>query len=88
MQATEVTSRIRDLIVHLTRGNHSQAESIVDDLSLFLQGILKSRDDPETPQKRRAEQTFFAIEETRLMLAEQDFKAAIAAARDAVREWQ
>lgn len=88
MQAAEVTPTIRELIVYLTRGNRSQAESIIEDLSLFLKGVLKSKDDPETSQMQRAQQTFFAIDETRLMLAQRDFPAAITAARDAVKEWR
>ncbi len=88
MQAAEVTANIRELIVHLTRGNSSQAESILDDLSLFLKGVVKSKAHPESPEMRRAQQTFFAIDEARLMLAQRDFNAAIAAARDAVKEWK
>lgn len=88
MQQLEVTASIRELIVHLTRRNRSQAESIVDGLSLFLQGVLKSKDDPQSPQMRRAQQTLFAIDETRLTLSKQDFKAATAAACDAAKEWR
>ena len=88
MQPAEVTANIRELIVHLTRGNRSKAESLVDDLSVFLKGIVKSKADPESPEMRRAQQTFFAIDEARLMLAERDFSAAITAARDAVKEWK
>jgi hypothetical protein len=88
VQPAEVTANIRELIVQLTRGNCSKAESIVDDLSLFLNGVLKSKDDPESPQMLRAQQTFFAIDETRLMLAQRDFRAATAAARDAAKEWK
>jgi len=84
----EVTASIRELVVQLTRGNRTEAESLVEALSLFLNDILKSKDDPDSPHMRRAQQTFFAIEETRLMLAQQDFNAAIAAARDAVKEWK
>jgi len=84
----EVTASIRELIVQLTRGNRPQAESIVDALSFCLKGVLKSKDDPESPQMRRAQQTFFAIDEARLMLAQRDFRAATAAARDAAKEWR
>lgn len=88
MQTIEVTASIRELVVQLIRGNRSQAESIVKALALVLNDILKSENDPGGAQIRRAQQTFFAIEETRLMLAQQDFNAAIAAARDAVKEWK
>lgn len=88
MQTAEVTANLRELIVHLSRGNRSQAESLVDDLALFLKGVLKSKHDPESPEMRRAQQTFFAIDEVRLTLAQRDFSAAIGAARDAVKEWK
>jgi len=88
VQPAEVTASIRELIVQLTRGNRPQAESIVDNLTVFLKDVLKSKDDPASPQMLRAQQTFFAIDETRLMLAQRDFRAATAAARDAAKEWK
>jgi hypothetical protein len=87
LNSSEVTANIRELIVHLERGNASRSEAIVADVSVFLKGLLKSKADPQGAAMNRAQQTMFAIDEVRLMLAEQNFRSAAAAARDARNEW-
>src|SRR5215472_9853189 len=87
LNSSEVTANIRELIVHLERGNASRSEAIVADVSLFLKGLLKSKMDPQGAAMNRAQQTMFAIDEVRLMLAEQNFRSATVAARDARKEW-
>ena len=86
MNSSKVTANIRELIVHLERGNASRSEAIVADVSVCLKGLLKSKADPQDAMNR-AQQTMFAIDEVRLMLAEQNFRGATAAARDARNEW-
>jgi len=87
MTTTEVNASIRELIVQLSRSNPEQSESIVNDLSRFLKGVLKSQADPSTALMRRAQQTLFAIDEVRMMLAQGDYASAVVAARDARKEW-
>jgi hypothetical protein len=87
LNSSEVTANIRELIVHLERGNASRSEAIVADVSVLLCGLLKSKADPQGAAMNRAQQTMFAIDEVRLMLAEKNFRSATAAARDARREW-
>jgi hypothetical protein len=82
-----VTENIRELIVFLERGNASRSEAIVADVSVFLKGILKSKADSQGATMNRTQQTMFAIDEVRLMLAEKNFRSATAAARDARKEW-
>jgi len=87
LHSSEVTTSIRELIVHLERGNASRSEAIVANVSVFLKGLLESNADPQGAAMNRAQQTMFAIDEVRLMLAEQNFRSATAAARDARNEW-
>jgi hypothetical protein len=84
----EVLASIRDLAVHLHRSNVPQAESIVADVSEYLKKIIKSGADPQNPDIQRAQQTMFAIDEVRTLLAQKDFDGAAAAARDAAKEWK
>jgi hypothetical protein len=86
--SSQVTTGIRDLIVHLHRGNTGQAESIVDDVSGRLKEIMLSGDDPASHPMQRAQQTLFAIDEVRIMLSQRDFNGAVDAARDAGKEWK
>jgi len=88
VNSSEVTASLRDLIVHLHRGNGGKAEVLVDDLSGRLNGIMLSGMDPESFLMQRAQQTMFAIDEVRSQLTEQDFNAAVDAARDAEKEWK
>jgi hypothetical protein len=85
---TEVTANLRDLIVHLHRGNGGKAESIMDDLAGRLNGIMLSGLDPQSFPMQRAQQTMFAIDEVRGLLSERDFNGAVGAARDAEKEWK
>jgi len=86
--STHVTTGIRDLIIHLHRGNGGQAESIVDDVVGRLKDIMLSGMDPASFPMQRAQQTMFAIDEVRMFLAQRDFNGAVDAARDAGKEWQ
>ena len=84
----QVTAGIRDLIVHLHRGNGGRAESIVDDVAGRLKIIMLSGEDPKSFPMQRAQQTMFAIDEVRMLLAQRDFDGAVEAARDAGKEWK
>jgi hypothetical protein len=86
--AADVIASIRDLIVHLHRGNGAKAESIVTTVVGHLQGVLGSGDDPASSSMKRAQQTMFAIDEVRILMAQSDFEGAAEAARDAGREWK
>ena len=83
-----VTENIKDLIVHLHRGNGGRAESIVDDVAGRLKEIMHSGMDPKSFPMQRAQQTMFAIDEVRILLAQRDFDGAVDAARDAGKEWK
>lgn len=88
VNASEVIASIRDLTVHLHRGNGSQAESIVADVAGYLNEIILSPADPGSPDVLRAQQTMFAIEEVRMLLSQRDYEGAATAARDAAKEWR
>jgi hypothetical protein len=88
LNSTEVLTSIRDLIVHLHRGNTTLAESIVSDVAAHLKGIMQSGADPGSSEMQRTQQTMFAIDEVRLLLAQRDSEGAMAAARDAAKEWR
>ena len=88
VNSSDLTAHIRDLIVHLHRGNGTQAESIVTDVAGYLKAILVSGEDPGSSGIERAQQTMFAIDEVRIFLAQRDFEGAATAARDAAKEWR
>jgi hypothetical protein len=88
LNSSQVLSGIRDLIVHLHRGNATQAESIVSNVSQHLKDVLQSGADPGDAEMQRTQQTMFAIDEVRLLLSQGDFSAAGVSARDAEREWR
>jgi hypothetical protein len=83
----DVTGGIRDLIVHLHRGNGKQAESLVDQVAGRLKDIMGSGMDPQCFEMQKAQQTMFAIDEVRLLLEQRDYSGAGDAARDAGKEW-
>ena len=85
---TLVTENIKDLIVHLHRGNGGRAETIVDDVAGKLKEIMLSGMDPKSFPMQRAEQTLFAIDEVRILLAQREVDGAVDAARDAGKEWK
>jgi hypothetical protein len=85
--APDLTARIRDLIVYLHRGNEAPAEGIVHLVSEQLKGIMQSGMDPQSFPMQRAQQTMFAIDEVRMLLAQRDLNGALNAARDAGKEW-
>jgi hypothetical protein len=89
VNSSGVTASMRDLIVHLHRGNGPQAESIVKDVAAFLKTtMLSGTDDPASSSMQRAQQTMFALDEVRMLLEQRDFGGAAAAARDAQKEWK
>ena len=81
-----VAANLRDLTVHLHRGNTAEAKTIAAQAAEQLQEIIQSGDNRELD--RRAQQTMFAIEEVRIMLSQDDVNGALAAARDAGKEWR
>ena len=81
-----VVANLRDLTVHLHRGNAAAAKTIAAEATERLQEIIQSGG--EEPGIGRAQQTLFAIEEVRIMLAQDDVNGALAAARDAAKEWR
>lgn len=88
LNSSEVLTNIRDLIVHLHRGNADRAESIVADVAEYLKVAMKSGADPAGVEMQRTQQTMFAIDEVRLLLAQGDFTGAGVSARDAAKEWR
>lgn len=82
-----VAANLRDLTVHLHRGNTAEAKTIAAQAAEQLQEIIRS-DEPESVLIARAQQTMFAIEEVRIMLSQDDLNGALAAARDAAKEWR
>jgi len=88
VNSTGVAAHMRDLIVHLHRGNGTQAGTIVEDLSEFFKTTMLSGTDPESSNMQRAQQTMFALDEVRMLLEQRDFGGAAAAARDAQKEWK
>jgi len=88
LNSTDVIASLRDLIVHLHRGNGTQAESILTDVAACLKEVMQSGADPESIDMHRTQQTIFAIDEVRIFLAQGDFEGAAAAARDAAKEWR
>jgi len=88
LNSSDMVASIRDLVVHLHRGNGEQAELVVTDVAGCLKEIMLSGADPESLDMQRAQQTMFAIDEVRMLLAQRDFEGAATAARDAAREWK
>lgn len=85
---TDLIVSLRDLVVHLHRANGKQAESVAIDVAGYLKGIMLSGEDPRSSSMQRAQQTMFAIDEIRTLLAQSDFDGAATAARDAAKEWK
>jgi hypothetical protein len=88
LNSLDVMASIRDLIVHLHRGNGPQAESIVTSIAGYLKETILSDTDPGCLDLQRAQQTMFAIDEVRVLLTQRDFDGAEVAARDAAKEWR
>ena len=85
---SNLVANLRDLTVHLHRGNAAEANKIASQAAQSLQEIIVAGDEPGSFLIGRAQQTLFAIEEVRIMLAEDDVNGALAAARDAAKEWR
>lgn len=83
-----VAANLRDLTVHLHRGNAAEAKTIATQAAEQLQEILQAGGAPAGILAERAQQTMFAIEEVRIMLSQDDVNGALAAARDAAKEWR
>ncbi len=88
VDTSNVVANLRDLTVHLHRGNAAAAKTIAAQAAEQLQEIIVSGDEPGSVLIGRAQQTLFAIEEVRIMLAQDDVNGALAAARDAGKEWR
>jgi hypothetical protein len=88
LNSSEVIASIRDLIIHLHRGNGPQAESIVTGVAGYLKEVMQSRADPGSLDMQRAQQTMFAMDEVRMLLSQRDYEGAATAARDAAKEWR
>lgn len=88
MNDSDVNTNLRDLIVHLHRGNGPQADSIVEDVAGHLKSIMRSGADPADFGMQRAQQTMFAIDEVRILISQRDYNGAAVAARDAAKEWK
>lgn len=85
LDSSTLLARLRDLTAYLHRGNRPQAESAVNEIAEHLKAILV---DPSNADTERAQQTFFAVDEVRTLLVNEDFDGAASAARDAAREWK
>jgi hypothetical protein len=83
-----VVANLRDLTVQLHRGNAAAAITLAAQAAEQLQEIILAGDEPGSFVIGRAQQTLFAIEEVRILLAEEDVNGALAAARDAAKEWR
>jgi hypothetical protein len=88
VDSSNVVANLRDLTVHLHRGNAAAAKTIAAQAAEQLQEIIVSGEEPGSFLIGRAQQTLFAIEEVRIMLAQDDVNGALAAARDAGKEWR
>ena len=88
MTSSDVFASIRDLIVHLHRGNAERAELIVNEVAGCLTEVLRAGPDPDSVDMQRAQQTMFAIDEVRMLLGQGDLEGAADAARDAAKEWR
>ena len=86
--AANVVANLRDLTVHLHRGNTTEATTIAAQAAEQLREIIVAGDQPGNVLAGRAQQTLFAIEEVRIMLSQDDVNGALAAARDAAKEWR
>jgi hypothetical protein len=84
----DMITSLRDLIVHLHRGNGEQAETLVTAVSGYLKAVMLSGADPASFDMQRAQQTMFAIDEVRMLLTQGDFEGAASAARDSAKEWK
>lgn len=88
LNSSDIVASIRDLIVCLHRSNGPQAEALVSDIARYLKEMMLSGADPANLEMQRAQQTMFAIDEVRMLLAQHDFEGATTAARDAGKEWR
>ena len=81
----QVANSIRDLIVHLTKGNGKQAGALVTEISQTLETMSSA---PGQLDGDRLQLTLSAIGEAKLLLAEKDLWGAASAAREAAKEWR
>ena len=87
VNVSDLSTSIRELIVYVHRGNTPQAESVLNHIADRLTHLTNSGLDSQSATMGRAQQTMFAIDEVRLLLAERDLNGALIAARDAGKEW-
>ena len=88
VDVSNVVANLRDLSVHLHRGNAAEVKTIAAQAAETLQEIILAGDEPGSFVIGRAQQTLFAIEEVRILLSQDDVNGALAAARDASKEWR
>lgn len=88
VNSSALTASIRDLALHLHRGNSGLAESLVEQIAQTLKELMHSGSDPQSFSMQKAQQTAFAIDEVRLLMAQRDLSGALDAARDAGKEWK
>ncbi len=83
-----MTVNTSELVVQLSRGNADQARSLAQRVQADLSAILSSEPDAANPLRHQAQQTLFAIEEVLGLMDQSDIRGALAAARDAAKEWR
>lgn len=81
----QVSNSIRDLIVHLTKGNGKQAGVLVAEITQTLETLSLAE---HAPAGDRLQLTISAIGEAKLLMAEKDLWGAASAAREAAKEWR
>ncbi len=84
MNSSSLNAKLRDLAVLLRRGNTPAADSIIQEVTGYLETLIQCS---EMPATKRAQQTSFAMDEVRTLLSAGDLRGAAAAAVDAAREW-
>jgi hypothetical protein len=87
VNVSDLVTSIRDLIVYVHRGNTARAESVLNQVADRLADLMTSGLYSQSATMGRAQQTMFALDEVRLLLAERDLNGALIAARDAGKEW-
>lgn len=87
IQPAVVAANIRELIVHTSRGNQTKALQLAGQVAADLKTILEIQP-AENSLQEPAQQTLFAIYEVLTLMGEQDLDGALAAARDAGKEWR
>jgi len=88
INTTALGANIRELIVQASRGNEAQALRLAGLVQADLRTILSSPDDTPRASVDQTQQTLFAIDEVLMLVNQGDLQGALAAARDAGKEWR